>query len=386
MIAAYLPAFLMATAVHVFLILLPLHVLDIGGSPAAASFVVLGLGLGMLACDIPVGFLASRFGDKRILLAGTGVASLASFCVPLSGHLGFLFAMAVWRGAASSAWILGLVSHITAALPANQRGRAISVFGGAMRFGVLVGPLAGGSIATAFGYEAAFLVAGVCSLAAFAIVLTQTYPGHVGDAAQAPALSRLKSVISGNIRIFMTAGYAALGLQMMRAGRQLLIPLFGYGMGLEASSIGLIFSLSALVDMTLFYPAGMAMDRYGRKRVGVPSLTLFAAGLALLAMADSLAGLLAVGLLLGFANGLGSGFILTMGSDLAPVQRRAEFLGAWRVLGDGGMVVAPLLIGTLVATSTLAVAAFAVAGVGASATLVLWRWVDETLKRSSPSK
>jgi MFS family permease len=172
---------------------------------------------------------------------------------------------------------------------------------------------------------------------------------------------------------------------LMRSGRHLLIPLIGHAIGLDAATIGLIFSISAAIDMLLFYPVGAAMDRFGRKSVGVPCMTLFAIGLALLSYADSFATLLGISLLLGLANGLGSGIILTLGSDFAPRQRRSEFLGVWRLIGDAGNASAPIMIGGLVSAATLSAAALAIAAIGLSGALVLAFLVEETLRRPGDS-
>ncbi len=167
----------------------------------------------------------------------------------------------------------------------------------------------------------------------------------------------------------------------MRSGRVLLIPLFGYFLGLNITAIGLIVSLSAVVDATLFYPVGIVMDRYGRKWTGVPCMVLSAASLALLPLSTDYYSLLAVSLLAGFANGLGTGLLLTLGSDLAPAKSRGEFLGIWRLIGDIGHAGGPLMIGVLIELATLGVAATAVAGIGLTGAAVLFWLVDETLKR-----
>jgi len=194
-------------------------------------------------------------------------------------------------------------------------------------------------------------------------------------------LARISNIVSSHTRVLATGGLASLGLQLMRSGRVLLIPLFGYFLGLDITAIGLIVSLSAVVDAALFYPVGTVMDRYGRKWTGVPCMVLFALSLALLPVTQGYYSLLAVSLLFGFANGLGTGLLLTLGSDLAPSESRGEFLGIWRLIGDLGHAGGPLMIGVLIELATLGVAATAVAGFGLMGAAVLYWFVDETLMR-----
>ena len=91
----------------------------------------------------------------------------------------------------------------------------------------------------------------------------------------------------------------------MRATRQLLVPLFGQAAGLSVSAIGLAYS-SAGRRLAMFYPSGVLADRWGRKWSAVPSMLLYALGLALLPLASGFYSLVAVAVLLGFANGIGT--------------------------------------------------------------------------------
>jgi MFS family permease len=136
--------------------------------------------------------------------------------------------------------------------------------------------------------------------------------------------------------------------------------------------------------MCLFYPVGLLVDRKGRKWSAVPSILLFAIGIGLLPFAAGFASLLAVSLLLGIANGLGTGIVMIIGSDLAQASgRRGQFLGLWRLVGDLGMSGAPLLTAVLTQIATLAAASFVVAGAGLAGAVVMLLLVPETLRKHS---
>ena len=108
-------------------------------------------------------------------------------------------------------------------------------------------------------------------------------------------------------RAFLTAGVALLILQVLRAGWEILIPLWGDEIGLDVSRIGIIFGLSSAIDMTLFYPAGWIMDRWGRKVSGLSCILFMALGMAFIPLTRSWPPFLLACLLLGFGNGLGTG-------------------------------------------------------------------------------
>jgi MFS family permease len=276
--------------------------------------------------------------------------------------------------------MLGRQSYIAQTCANAEIGRAIAVMAGLQRVGAFIGPAAGGLIASASSYPAAFLWGAVSALVAAGFVLTFTQHVEPGFRHGGSLLSATGRVLRTHRAIFATAGVAALALQLMRATRQLLVPLFGQAIGLDVAAIGLLYSLSAAVDMSLFYPVGVLVDRRGRKWSAVPCMILFALGLALLPLAHSFAALLGVVLLLGLANGLGTGIVMILGSDFASTSgQRGEFLGVWRLIGDAGMSGAPLLAGALVEISGLVLASTVAAGIGFAGAIVMLFCVAETL-------
>ena len=117
----------------------------------------------------------------------------------------------------------------------------------------------------------------------------------------------------------------------------------------------------------------------------VPSMALFALGLALLPLASGFYSLLAAAVVLGFENGIGTGVVMIIGADLARSSgRHGQFLGLWRLIGDVGISGAPLLGGTIVDAASLAAASLTVAGLGVVGALVMAFAVAETLRRQSP--
>ena len=88
--------------------------------------------------------------------------------------------------------------------------------------------------------------------------------------------------------------------------------------------------------------------------------------------------LLVAALVIGFGNGLGSGAMLTLGSDLAPKESAGEFLGMWRLIGDTGQTGAPIVVGGVAQLVGLSPATFVIAAMGVAAALVFGMFVPET--------
>ena len=370
----------MAVSQEALTILLPLYMLEIGASPAFAALVVGLRGIGVLLFDVPAGMLVARFGDKPVLLGGlslifTGLLLLGVTTQPLL--LGFA---AIALGSGHAAWMLGRQSYLADVCAPAELGRAIAAMAGLQRGGALIGPFAGGALAGFAGYPVAFAAGVASAVVAGAVVLAfaRAVPPHEDpDASFAGTLD----VLRAQRGVLATAGGSALVLQLMRATRQLLIPLFGQAVGLDVTTIGLVYSLATVVDIALFYPSGVLADRMGRKWSAVPSMTLYALGLALLPLASGFYSLVAVAVLLGFANGIGTGVVMIIGADLARMSlQQGQFLGLWRLIGDLGISLAPLLAGLLVDAGGLAIASIAVAGIGLAGTVVMAVLVAETLR------
>jgi MFS family permease len=369
----------MAVSHEALTILLPLYMLDIGASPALAALVVGLRGLGVLMFDVPAGMLVARFGDKPVLLGGLTLILGGLLLLTVSTSVGMVGFAALALGLGHAAWMLGRQAYLADVCTTAELGRAIAAMAGLQRGGALIGPFAGGVLAGVAGYPVAFAVGASFAVVAGATVLAfaRAVPPHEDpDAGFAGTLQ----VLRAQGRVLATAGGSALVLQAMRATRQVLVPLFGQAAGLDVTAIGLVYSLSTVVDIALFYPSGVLADRYGRKWSAVPSMGFYALGLALLPLASGFYSLLAIAVLLGFANGIGTGVVMIIGADLARASgRRGQFLGLWRLIGDIGMSGAPLLVGSIVGSAGLVAASLAVAALGVAGTIMMAKAVRETL-------
>ena len=168
-------------------------------------------------------------------------------------------------------------------------------------------------------------------------------------------------------------------LTMLRATRQLMIPLWGESIGLNTAEIGYITGAGAALDMCMFPVAGYVMDRWGRKPVAIACLAGLTLGLVMMPFTSHAIGLTIAAMVAGVGNGLGSGINMTLGADFSPAEHRGEFLGVWRLLSDTGSFGGPLLISGIIQVFLLT-GAFAFAGVAGVAGIVVMRvWVRETL-------
>lgn len=388
LLPVYVPTALLSLAQGLLLPTLPLFALDFDVSYAIASLVIAAAGIGTLVADIPAGMLLGRLGLKPTMLIGASLVAVATFALGIAQFVPELIFYRLIAGVGTAMWGLSRHAFITESIHPSQRGRAISVFGGINRIGMFGGPALGGLVGLALGLRASFFVAAGLCLIALAISVIYVKDTRIQTHTERHARwGIVREVVRRNGRDLAAAGIAQTFAQMIRSGRQTLIPFYGASiLGPSAAQIGTIQSASSLVDMMLFIPAGILMDRYGRKVAAVPSFAVMAIGMALIPLTNSFLTLLLVAMLIGLGNGLGSGTMMTLGADLAPPGATGEFLGLWRLIGDTGQAGGPLAVGAMTDALGFAASAIILAGAGLSASLILARLVKETrIAQSAPA-
>lgn len=382
LLPVYAPTALLAFGQGLLVPTLPLYALSLHASFALVSLIVAAAGLGTLVTDLPAGAMLGRLGRRPAMLLGATLVASSSFAVGLSSSVALLVLFRLVAGGGTALWGLSRHAYITDVTKPAQRGRAIAVFGGINRTGNLLAPALGGVIAKYFGLAAPFYLAG--TLAAVTAAIALFYVPEGGGNAAVPGGHRVRWALVGTLardswRALSAAGTAQVFAQMIRAGRLLLIPLYGRAvLGLDVQAIGGIISAAALLDVAMFLPAGILMDRFGRKVAAVPSFAVMAIGMALIPLASSYWGLLLAAGVVGFGNGLGSGTMMTLGADLAPRGAVGEFLGFWRLIGDAGQAGGPLLVGQVADAFGLEATALVLSVVGVLAAVTLAAFVRET--------
>ena len=381
LLSVYLPTTFLALGQGLLLATLPLYADGLSVSYRLVSFAVAAAALGTLITDVPAGALLGHLGLRRAMIGGTALVAGSTLALAFSSSLKQVVVLRLVAGIGTALWGLSRHAYIAESIPSAERGRAISVFGGINRVGVFGGPAIGGIIGERFGLHASFLVAGAAgAIALLSSVLFLTPARSTTVASPVAARWRLvRSLIRRNGRDLAAASVAQTFAQMIRAGRYFIIPIYGADiLGLDAATVGLIMTLGAIVDVSMFFPAGLLMDRFGRKVAAVPSFAVMAIGVAIIPLTHHQFGLMAASVVIGFGNGLGSGTMMTLGADLAPPGATGEFLGVWRLVGDVGAVSGPLVVGAMATALGLRASAVALAAVGMVATLTLAFLVQET--------
>ncbi|WP_253181710.1 MFS transporter [Curtobacterium sp. UCD-KPL2560] len=191
--------------------------------------------------------------------------------------------------------------------------------------------------------------------------------------------------IRENRAVLARLGSGAALIGALRAGRQVILPLWAVSVGLDDATAALVIGIAGAVDFALFYTSGQIMDRWGRLASALPCMLGLSVSYFLLAWSGHLDARVGwfVGIAIGMslANGVGSGILMTLGADLAPRGNPAPFLGAWRFTGDFGSAAAPLVLSGVTAVASLALASGVMGVLGLVGAGVLLRYVPRYLPR-----
>jgi DHA2 family multidrug resistance protein len=106
----------------------------------------------------PVGWMAARYGRKRLFVTCTGTFTIASIMCGLSQDLTQLVIFRLMQGAAGAALIPLSQSVVIDLYPAHERPKAQAIFGMGIMMGPIMGPTLGAFLTDAYSWHWVFLV------------------------------------------------------------------------------------------------------------------------------------------------------------------------------------------------------------------------------------
>ncbi len=374
-LTAYGPTIVSSTGHGAVLPVLAIRARDLGADVSTAAVVVALLGVGMLLASLPAGAIVARIGEPRTLFIGGLVDAVAMVAAALSTSVALLAAATVLSGMSWTAFLIARQGYMIDAVPASHRARALATLGGSHRVGIFIGPLLGAGLIHLLDLRATFVLAAVLAVTSAAMARLMPDLGSEGRAEQGAAgHASVRSVLAAHRTTLLTLGAAVVVIGASRSMRNGLLPLWADHVGISASHTSLIFALAAAVDIAFFFPGGWLMDHHGRTVVAVPVVLSVAVACLLLPLATSLWSVAAVVALIAVGNGLGSGIVMTLGADAAPLVGRSQFLGGWRLCGDIGMSGGPLLVAAVAVAAPLATASVVIGVLGVAGTAWVGYW------------
>lgn len=373
----YVPSIASGIAVGMLVPVLPLYLRDNGLSFSSVSAVLAAAGIGSIVGGIPSGVLLARFRERHVLAGALVIMAVTSAALGLVTTTLALVAFRLMFGMGLSGYRLAIQSHVTRAVDTRTRGRAMAFIGGSMRVALFVGPLLGGLLLDQVGFDATFVVCGALVLVGLVGTISASSPADA-DVEMEVSGGRVMATFRQHSHRMLLGGFAAALVMTGREGRHVVLPLIADDLGLSPVAVGALVAVGTGADLALFPLSGHLMDRYGRLFAMVPAFSLMAVGLTLLALAHTAFMVGVAGVVIGVGNGMSSGTLLTLGSDMAPSESPGPFLAGMGTLGDSGKVWGPLVVGLVADAAGLSTSAAVLGAIMAVAVVYLVVLVGET--------
>jgi MFS family permease len=377
----FAPSLLFGIAEGSLLPIIPASAGALGASLPTAAIITGLVMVGTLVADIPAARLINSIGERKAMLSAAVIGSVGVLVSLLSATLWMLGAGMFLLGASVAVFALARHSFLTEAVPYSHRARSLSILGGVFRAGHFIGPMIGALLITVIDIQAVYWNALIfCALAATVLLFVR--PDRMPDT---PGTTKGATwmVAKRESKKLATMGVVSAIMGSLRTARIVGLPLWALHIGLSPAVTALYIGIAGALDLALSYTSGQIMDRYGRRWAALPTLLGLSLTFALLTVANDPTTFLAVALVMSVANGVGSGIILVIGSDLAPRGERNEFLASYRLLVDAGVAATPLAISGITALFGLAAAMFWVTGTGLVGAVLAHRYLP---RRAKPSE
>ncbi len=160
------------------------------------------------------------------------------------------------------------------------------------------------------------------------------------------------------------------------------LPIYGKQLGASALQIGGLFSGGSIVTVLGRPIVGWAMDRAGRKVFFVSALACYAVTMALLAAADSIAGLYVARVVQGIASSFMWISAYTIATDVVPTHDRGQSVGRVDEASAQGQLYGAtagfFVLWYLPFATGWHVLFAAYAGLALVGAVLAWKWVPET--------
>jgi len=316
------------------------------------SVVVIGalggvMGLTQILASVPIGMLSDAHGRKTVISAGLIFFAASSLLYTIVPNVYLLFPYRILAGLALIATFFVGMAHIGDIVTKQERGVAIGVYSTALALGFTVGPIIGGTLASAFGYAVSYYAAAAIALCGFALARFGLRDSRASEKIKSPVVSTSSrlGLMLRNPNI-LVAGLANLVFSTVFSGAVTnFFPLYASSLSIGDALIGSMFALRAFLSMLTRLPTGLLTTRVASKIVMVTALALAMTAMFAIAFTTQTI-LLALFLAL---EGISFGMFLTSGQafviEHSTETDRGTAIGVYSMAGSIGGTVGPLIFG-----------------------------------------
>ena len=332
-----------ALTIGMLLPVLPLYAagpLDVGS---------VGVGLAVAAAS-PTAFLfqplAGRLGDRRgrrvLVISGPLIVAGSVAAYTLTDTLWTLAALRLVTGIGEALVFVGAATVINDLAPEERRGEAVSLYSLGIWGGLAIGPVLGEAVLGDDRYDAVWLTAAGCALAAAVIglALPETRPAAAADAVSRPRLVHPAALGPGLVLVAGLFGFA---------GFNAFVALYARELGLDGS--GPVFFLFSAIVVGIRIFGRRLPDRLGAKQASGSAIILLAVGLFTIGIWSQPVGLYVGTAVFAMGTALAFPALMTLAVSRAPASERSSVIGTFSACLDVGFAVGALSLGGVAAVA-----------------------------------
>jgi MFS family permease len=354
---------------------LPLFAADLGASAQEIGWIVIASTLPGILISFPAGAISDYLGKRRVIIASLLVFATAPFLYLVVTTSWELMAVRFYHGFATAIFGTVATAAIAAQFP-QRRAAMLSTYSSVTIVGRSVAPFLGGFLISVASFQSVYVACAVSGVIALGVGAMLPAEAHVrtGAASFPRFFAALRVVLQSRVIVLTSLVEAA---QFLVFGAvEAFLALYAASVGIPAWQIGVILGVQLISVIVVKPVMGTLSDRWGRRTVIVPGLSLGVVSVALLPLADTVVPLSVLSLLFGVAFATVTSSTSALVADATQNGQFGASVGVLRTIMDVGQTIGPVLTGFLVGTwgygvafpalaSVLAVSALAFAFMGA---------------------
>lgn len=325
---------------------LSLFALDLGASAATVGVLVALLALLPMLLAVRWGRFIDRVGVRRPMLIG-GVTLFAALAIGwLVPRMEALFVVSVLAGVGFN--IFHIAVHQACGLIGGpeDRARNFSVLALAFSTSTVIGPMLAGLSIDSVGHRHTFALLAVPLAVLLALMFARplavpraTHTLKPGEKRRIADLVRIPSMR----RVFVASGILSMAWDLFT----FVMPIYGAGLGLSATTIGLILSCFGAAVFVVRLALPLVVHRVSAWTMLVSAMFVTGIALAVIPLVTNVALLMLLAFLLGMGLGGAQPMIMALLYNQAPPGRGAEAVGVRTLLLNFSQTGIPLLFGAL---------------------------------------
>jgi MFS family permease len=324
----------------------PLYLTSIGVTPELIGLIVSVAMVGMVIGESTGGWMADKIGIKIPLIVGTFISGLSVLCFALTQNIAAVFTIFFFWGLFRSAVFGPIRGYIGVNAPVLSKATFMAFISVVQSASTSIGALPSGFLVDNIGYRAVFFFSFGISAAAGILVLYGLRKDRVTQVQATGATPKILKNLPGavqkvNYRPFIIlCMVAAFQFWGWGASMGFLSLLANKVIGVSATQVGILFTVSSIAGVLMSIPMGMLADRIGKKPSMILGLALSALSMAGTAFSPTYAWLMFFAILSGLGAAAFTPAALGMVSDSVPSNWQGTAMGIYGAFGENIGIIA----------------------------------------------